>query len=243
MLPRSRLGSVRIAVVSLALLLAACAAPASSRQLGATTAPTPQGLSTALAVLPATAPPTLPPTAELAPSAVPTPPDLPTVAPTAAPTAAPSPAPTVAPPVEAGPPAGLPTGMVERVIDGDTVDVRLGGDTVRVRLIGIDTPEVVDPRTPVECFGREASAKAHELLDGQSVAIEDDPTQGDADRYGRLLRYLWLPDGRLFNQEMIGQGYAFEYTYDQCKLQLSNPHVYSVKSGMASVLLNAGFGV
>jgi micrococcal nuclease len=100
------------------------------------------------------------------------------------------------------------------VIDGDTLDVRLDSQVVRLRLIGINTPEVVDPRRPVECFGREASTKAHELLDGQTVMVEADPSQGDADRFGRLLRYVWLDDGRLFNREMIAQGYAFEYTYN-----------------------------
>jgi micrococcal nuclease len=99
---------------------------------------------------------------------------------------------------------------VVRVVDGDTVDVSPGG---RIRLIGIDTPETVDPRKPVQCFGREASAKAHKLLDDKTIALEADPSQGERDRYGRLLRYIWLPDGRLFNLEMIAQGYAHEYTY------------------------------
>jgi micrococcal nuclease len=108
----------------------------------------------------------------------------------------------------------LPSAAVARVVDGDTVDVTLEGQTVRVRLIGIDTPETVDPRKPVECFGREASAKAHEFLDGQTVFLEDDPSQDSVDRYGRALRYVWLSDGRLFNLEMIAQGYAFEYTYN-----------------------------
>src|SRR5262249_2642362 len=57
--------------------------------------------------------------------------------------------------------------------------------------------------------------RAHELLDGQAVFIEDDPSQGDVDRYGRALRYLWLSDGRLVNLELVAQGYAFEYTYNQ----------------------------
>src|SRR5919197_1984260 len=65
---------------------------------------------------------------------------------------------------------------VVRVVDGDTVDVQLeDGRTERVRLIGIDTPEVVDPRKPVQCFGREASTHAHELLDSQPLSLELDP--------------------------------------------------------------------
>jgi len=126
---------------------------------------------------------------------------------------APAPRPTsVANSTLASPP-DLPSAPVVRVVDGDTVDVNLDGQVVRLRLIGIDTPEIVDPRTSIQCFGREASAKAHELLDRQTVTVEADTTQDDVDRYGRLLRYIWLPDGRLFNQEMIDQGYAFEYTY------------------------------
>ena len=111
-------------------------------------------------------------------------------------------------------PDGLPSARVTAVVDGDTVDVDLGGERVRLRLIGINTPETVDPRRPVECFGREASQKAKELLSGQQVHLEADPSQDDRDRYDRLLRYVWLPDGRLFNLEMVAQGYAFEYTYE-----------------------------
>src|SRR3954468_21986973 len=71
---------------------------------------------------------------------------------------------------------------VVRVVDGDTVDVQFDdGKIERLRLIGIDTPEVVDPRKAVECYGREASQHAHEMLDGQSVSIETDPSQGYRD--------------------------------------------------------------
>jgi micrococcal nuclease len=107
-------------------------------------------------------------------------------------------------------PPGLPQARVVRVVDGDTVDLAPCG---RVRLIGIDTPETVDPRRPVQCFGREAAAKATELLEGQTVFLEPDPTQGERDRHGRLLRYVWLADGRLVNLELVAQGYAHEYTY------------------------------
>lgn len=104
---------------------------------------------------------------------------------------------------------------VVRVVDGDTVDVQLADGTVeRLRLIGIDTPEVVDPRKPVQCFGRDASAHAHELLDGQAVGVELDPSQGERDIYNRLLAYVWLPDGRNFGEAMIADGYAHEYTYN-----------------------------
>lgn len=103
---------------------------------------------------------------------------------------------------------------VEKVIDGDTIDVIVEGRTERIRLIGIDTPEAVDPRKPVQCFGTEASRYAAALLTGTSVRLEADATQGERDAFGRLLRYLFLSDGTNVNERMIREGYAHEYTYD-----------------------------
>ena len=104
---------------------------------------------------------------------------------------------------------------VVKVVDGDTLDVNISGEVKRLRLIGIDTPETVDPRKPVQCFGKEASNKAKELLIGKSVGLEKDDSQGDLDKYDRLLRYVFLPDGTNFNLFMISEGYAHEYTYDE----------------------------
>lgn len=112
-------------------------------------------------------------------------------------------------------PAGLSRAQVVRVVDGDTVDVIVEGGEERVRLIGLDTPETHSPREPVQCFGSEATERAVQLLDEQTVFVELDSTQGVRDRYGRLLGYLWLTDGRLVNLELIAEGYAFEYTYDR----------------------------
>ena len=103
---------------------------------------------------------------------------------------------------------------VVAVVDGDTADVLIRNQRVRLRMIGMNTPETKDPRTVVQCFGREASAKAQELLAGKTVALEGDPSQDTRDRYGRLLVYVWLPNGTLFNKEMIRLGYAHEYTYN-----------------------------
>lgn len=111
-------------------------------------------------------------------------------------------------------PEGLVRAQVERVIDGDTIAVLIDGRSERVRMIGIDTPESVHPSQPVECFGREASAYAAELMSGQVVYLEEDPSQDSRDRYGRMLRYVWLEDGRLVNLVMIAEGYAFEYTFE-----------------------------
>src|SRR2546429_383079 len=82
-------------------------------------------------------------------------------------------------------PGYYPVILVE---DGDTIKVRVSGKAETVRFIGIDTPEVKDPRKPVQCFGRAASAKTHELLDGKSVRLEGDPQNSDRDKYHRLLR-------------------------------------------------------
>jgi len=104
---------------------------------------------------------------------------------------------------------------VVRVIDGDTIDVSINGNVERVRIIGINTPETVDPRKSVECFGSEASKKAKDHLDGKTVELEVDPTQGNKDKYNRLLRYVWLDKGSVdFGKLMIATGYAYEYTYN-----------------------------
>lgn len=97
------------------------------------------------------------------------------------------------------------------VVDGDTIKIEEVGT---VRAIGIDTPETVDPRKDIECFGMEASNKAKDLLENQLVRIEFDESQGAVDKYGRVLAYIYLEDGRMFNEIMIKEGYAHEYTYD-----------------------------
>lgn len=105
--------------------------------------------------------------------------------------------------------------QVNRVVDGDTLEVLLDNKKQKIRVIGIDTPEVVDPRRPVQCFGKEASNYAKELLNGQTVYLEADNTQGDRDNYKRLLRYVWIDNGQVdFGKQMIGKGYAHEYTYN-----------------------------
>lgn len=103
---------------------------------------------------------------------------------------------------------------VIKVVDGDTITVNVNGKNETVRLIGLDTPETVDPRKPVQCFGEQASEKAKELLTGKSVRIEMDPSQGERDKYGRLLAYVFLEDGTLFNKLIIKEGFGHEYTYN-----------------------------
>ena len=103
---------------------------------------------------------------------------------------------------------------VVRVVDGDTFTIKLGSQTTKVRVIGIDTPESVDPRRPVQCFGKEASARASALLSGKNVWLEVDPNQDTRDRFGRLLRFVWIDNTTDFGLTMIRDGFALEYTYD-----------------------------
>ncbi len=103
--------------------------------------------------------------------------------------------------------------LVTHVVDGDTFDVDMDGKKERIRMIGVDTPETVDPRKPVQCFGKAASAKMTELIAGKQVALETDPTQGELDKYQRLLRYVFLPSGQDVGLSLIQGGYAHEYTY------------------------------
>ena len=97
--------------------------------------------------------------------------------------------------------------LVTRVVDGDTIIVSGVGS---VRLIGVDTPETVDPRKPVQFFGAEASAYTRATAQGKQVRLEYDTQR--TDQYGRTLAYVYLPDGALLNAEIIRQGYGQAYT-------------------------------
>ena len=101
---------------------------------------------------------------------------------------------------------------VTRDIDGDTIDVQMGTQKERVRFLGVDTPETHDPRKPVQCYGLVAATHTKQLLEGKNVRLEPDPEDSDRDKYGRLLRYVYLPDGTLINAELIKDGYGFAYT-------------------------------
>lgn len=108
---------------------------------------------------------------------------------------------------------------VVKVVDGDTIVVDIAGANTTVRLIGLDTPETVDPRKTVQCFGAEASAEMKKILSNHYVRLETDPSQGEKDKYGRLLAYVYAPanvrpEGILLNIYMIEEGFGHEYTYN-----------------------------
>ena len=96
--------------------------------------------------------------------------------------------------------------------DGDTIAVNMNGRHEKIRMIGVDTPETHDPRKPVQCFGQAASDFTKQLIGSSTVRLEADPLNSNRDRYDRLLRYVYLPDGRLVNAEIIVRGYGFAYT-------------------------------
>ena len=106
------------------------------------------------------------------------------------------------------------TYLVTKVVDGDTIEIE-GGQ--KVRYIGIDTPETVDPRRLIGCFGKEASAKNKELVLGKKVRLEKDISE--TDKYGRLLRYVYLPADKagvgdsFINKYLVAEGFAKASSY------------------------------
>ena len=126
---------------------------------------------------------------------------------------------------------------VVRIIDGDTIVVRINGVQEKVRLIGVDTPETFDSRGTPQCLGEEASTFVTSLLENQIVRLEADQSQDDRDKYGRLLRYLFLKDGTFVNSKIIAFGYGYEYTYRtqykyQAQFKNSERHAREIQIGL-----------
>ncbi len=103
---------------------------------------------------------------------------------------------------------------VVEIIDGDTIKVLLNNKEEMVRLLGIDAPEVPNPYKPAGCFGKEAGDKNKQILGNKSVYLVPDPMSSDRDKYGRLLRYVFLENGYFLNAELVKDGYAYNYIYE-----------------------------
>lgn len=104
---------------------------------------------------------------------------------------------------------------VSKFSDGDTITVDMNGTEETIRFIGVDTPETHDPRKKVQCYGPAASAFTKNILTaaGSKVRLAADSQSGNRDRYDRLLRYVYLPDGTFLNEKLIRDGYGFYYPY------------------------------
>jgi len=101
---------------------------------------------------------------------------------------------------------------INHFIDGDTIAVNMNGHAETVRFIGVDTPETHKPNTPVQCFGPNAADFTKHSIGSGQVRLEADSLNTNRDRYNRLLRYVYLPDGTLLDKQLITEGYGFAYT-------------------------------
>jgi micrococcal nuclease len=117
------------------------------------------------------------------------------------------------PPRDPSPPFESFDARVERVVDGDTLIATTGGRAVRVRLIGIDAPESVQPDAPVECYGRAASDVLERLLPAGTAVRAAHQDGGRRDRFGRDLWDVWLPDGTFVQAELVRVGAAEARAY------------------------------
>lgn len=130
---------------------------------------------------------------------------------------------------------------INHFVDGDTIAVNMNGKVETVRFIGIDTPETHKPNTPVQCFGPDAAAETKKLISaaGSKVRLQSDPYSTNRDRYNRLLRYIYLPDGTLVNETLVKEGYAFYYPYfpftKSAAFQKDEQAAISAKKGLWAV--------
>jgi len=104
---------------------------------------------------------------------------------------------------------------IDHYVDGDTIVVQMNGTPETIRFIGIDTPETHKPNTPVQCYGPAAAAHTQNVIKaaGGKVRLVSDSLSTNRDRYDRLLRYVYLPDGTDVNELNVRQGYAFYYPF------------------------------
>jgi len=110
---------------------------------------------------------------------------------------------------------------VTKFIDGDTIEVDIRNKPILIRFLGINTPEKNNYYRSEQCFGPEASEETKRLLSRRKVYLLPDPNAPNKDKYGRLLRYVFLPDGTFVNALLVKQGYAFAYIYDNENLEFA----------------------
>jgi micrococcal nuclease len=121
---------------------------------------------------------------------------------------------------------------INHFIDGDTIAVNMNGSVETIRMIGVDTPETHKPNTPVQCYGPQAADFTKNLIGSNSVRLQADPLDTNRDRYGRLLRYVYLPDGRMVETELIKNGYGFAYTL--FPFQMKDEFISGMQSAQAA---------
>ena len=117
---------------------------------------------------------------------------------------------------------------VQSFVDGDTITVIMDGQIEKIRFIGVDTPETHKPNTPVQCYGPVAADFTKTIIGQRSIRLVSDSLSTDRDRYNRLLRYVYLADGTLVNEQLILNGYGFYYPYF--------PFTKSTQFGLAEAL-------
>ena len=101
---------------------------------------------------------------------------------------------------------------INHFVDGDTIAVNMNGSVETVRMIGVDTPETHKPNTPVQCYGPQAADYTKQFIGANNVRLQADPQDTNRDRYNRLLRYVYIPDGTMVEEALIKNGYGFAYT-------------------------------
>lgn len=99
--------------------------------------------------------------------------------------------------------------FVDHFIDGNTIAVDMDGHTESIRLIGVETPETIKPKSSIQCFGPEAGDFVKRAIGARPVRLVADPISNNRDRYNRLVRYAYLENGTLLNEQLIEHGFGF----------------------------------